>query len=176
MAFAASPGRDGRFLARMSGRAAAAALVGGLVLGGGVAAAATGALPDPVQKATKGVLAKVGVHVPGPNKHANEHASQHGKSTAKPHGRKDAGTGNAVSDLARSTTATGVDKGALISGFASDGKSHAGQHGKAGTAAPSPKASSRHNGSTHQPKTSRHARTVPPKGTPPSPAHTGTGP
>ena len=40
--------------------------------------------------------------------------------------------GRVISTLATTTTATGADKGATISTAASDGKSNAGQHGKAG--------------------------------------------
>ena len=40
--------------------------------------------------------------------------------------------GSQISTLATTTTARGVDKGAIISTAASGGKSKAGQHGKAG--------------------------------------------
>ena len=155
-AFAAQPARETRFLAKMSGRAAALALAGGLVLTGGAAAAATGTLPDPVQRTTKGALAEVGVHVPGPNAHANEHAFKHRKNVATPKGGKPSATGatadagNAVSDLARSTTATGADKGAVISGLASGGKSHAAQRSPA-PVTPSPAATKRHHPGSHKP-------------------------
>ncbi len=162
VAFAASPGRESRFLAKMSSRAAA-----------------TGTLPDPVQKTTNRVLAKVGVHVPGPNAHANQHAkdnaNRHATSTATPKGTKHSGTGNAVSDLAHSTTATGADKGALISGLASGGKSRAGQHVPA-TITATPKATKPHHAKSHQRKASHSVRTAAPKGTSRTPGSSPTRP
>lgn len=98
-----------------------------------------GALPGAAQDTAKGVLAGLGVTVPGPNQHAGTHPDSRGNSGSAP-GRtagasgKDAtgdtssgkGKGAAISTLARTTTATGRDKGAVISTAASGGKSHAG--------------------------------------------------
>lgn len=53
-----------RWLAESRTRLAVATSAGVLVLGGGVAAAATGALPAPAQGAAHDVLGVIGVHVP----------------------------------------------------------------------------------------------------------------
>jgi hypothetical protein len=90
------------------------AKVGSMVVVGTLAAttgmAMAGALPGAAQGVAATVLSRVGISVPNP--HAQDHP---------------ANTGGTVSDLARTTDATGVDKGALISSLASAGKSGAGQ-------------------------------------------------
>jgi hypothetical protein len=182
-AFPVSTASGPRALSRMTGRAVAAALAAGLVLSGAAAAAAAGALPGAAQQTAKDVLAVVGVSIPGPNEHAAVRPARPGTSSPKPvttgepttTTRDDAqsGTGNAVSDLARSTAATGVDKGATVSGTASDGKSHAGQHGKPAssstgktkTKVPKPPQSKRGNGNSHRPTTPGPAHTSPHKHT-----------
>lgn len=170
-AFSASTARKPRGLARISGRAAAVALCGGLVLSGGAAAAAVGALPDTVQQTAKGVLAKLGVNIPGPNEHATvglgAHQARSGKGypvataepTTTPRDENQSGPGSDVSAFARSTTLTGVDKGAAVSGLASDGKIHAGKHGKPASSttkkaktSPKPHATKPHHGSTPKPQ------------------------
>jgi hypothetical protein len=99
-----------------------------------------GALPGAAQDTAKGVLAGLGVTVPGPNQHAGTHPDSRGNSAAAPgHAANGAtgrvaigdtssgkGKGAAISTLARTTTAAGRDKGAVISTAASGGKSHAG--------------------------------------------------
>jgi hypothetical protein len=96
-----------------------------------------GALPGAAQDTAKGVLAGLGVTVPGPDQHAGTHPDTRGNSAAAPgHAGTAAdatgdsssgkGKGAAISTLARTTTATGRDKGAIISAAASGGKSHAG--------------------------------------------------
>ncbi len=122
---------------------AAAGTLGAVSLFGGLAAA--NALPGAAQGVASDMLARVGVTVPGPNEHAGTHPDDRGASTnhapssdsvttsdASDHSSN--GQGATISDLAHTTTATGVDKGALISGVASDGQSQAGQHGQATTA------------------------------------------
>jgi hypothetical protein len=177
VAFPVPAAPKARILARMSGRAAVVALCGGLVLTGGVAAAAVGALPDPAQQAAKGVLATLGVNIPGPHEHATlglgagrarSDQSMHkpvatAESTATPRDTEPAATGNEVSALARSTTLTGVDKGAAVSDLASDGKSHAGEHGKPASSTTKkakkshkPHAAKHRDGSTHKPKPKMH--------------------
>jgi hypothetical protein len=124
---------------------AAAALGTGLLLSGGVAAAATGSLPGAAQDTASDMLAKVGVTVPGANEHSAGHADERGKSetartpdevsdsqgtsgASEQSEQPDASShGREVSELATTTDATGVDKGAEISALASDGKSRAGQ-------------------------------------------------
>jgi hypothetical protein len=165
-AFPVPTARKPRVLARMSGRAAAVALCGGLVLTAGAAAAAVGALPDPAQQTAKGVLAKLGVNIPGPHEHATlglgVHHPRSGKgihqpvATAEPTATprdEPSSIGSEVSALARTTTLTGVDKGVAVSGLASDGKSQAGLHGKPASSptekakkSPKPQASKPHNG------------------------------
>jgi hypothetical protein len=116
---------------------ATASLVGGAMLVSGLAAA--GALPGAAQSIASDMLEKVGVSVPGPNNHAGAHPDVRGQSnpTGQPAGSSDPGPsvsaqngqGSTISDLAHTTTATGVDKGAAISTAASDGQSQAGDHG-----------------------------------------------
>jgi hypothetical protein len=72
--------------------------------------AAANALPDPAQHAVSRLLHKVGISVPGNEDHP-------------------ASTGQEVSNIATTTSSTGVAKGAEISTAASGGKSQAGQHG-----------------------------------------------
>jgi hypothetical protein len=177
-----------RILARMSGRAGAVVLAGGLVLTGGAAAAAAGALPGAAQQTARDMLAKIGVSVPGADDHAGGPPARHDPDTQMPApttapsdtpGGEQPGHGSAISDLARNSATTGVDHGAAVSSAASGGKSHAGQHGQHGKPtnpstgkakkAPSPQATKRHNGSNHKPKTTGAAHTPKPKHTPPSP-------
>jgi hypothetical protein len=67
-------------------------------------------------------------HHAGTRRHAPKPAA-----TAHDQGQgKDRGQGSTISTLARTTTATGVDKGAVISTAASGGQSQAGDHGQAG--------------------------------------------
>jgi hypothetical protein len=168
-----------RFLGgRMSRRVAAAALMSGLVLSGGAAAAAAGILPGPVQQTAKDALAKVGLTVPGPN----DHSAKPGTTTPAPvpsaeptPGAPGAspGKGSEASDLAHSTTTAGVDKGAAVSGATSNGKSQAGQQGKAGTTpTPDPSTPPSSQQPTAPPK---HTQTPPSTHTPtPTPTHTPT--
>lgn len=118
----------------------ATSLGAGLLLTGGVSAAAAGTLPGAAQDTASEWLAKVGVSVPGANAHSAGHADQRGASetadASTPAAGTDDGTtspsnkGSAISELARQSQALGVDKGAEISTLASGGKSQAGVHGK----------------------------------------------
>jgi hypothetical protein len=86
-------------------------LVGTMFATSGLAAA--GVLPAPLQSAASDVLDVVGIHVPDPTE--VEHP---------------ASTGEEISELATTTDAEGVEKGALISDTASGGISRAGEeHG-----------------------------------------------
>jgi hypothetical protein len=91
--------------------------VGGLVvvgvLMGSTGLAAAGFLPDAAQDAFSSVLDRVGITVPANGDH---HST----------------SGEEISEIATTTDATGLDKGAEISSAASGGKSQAGQHGSAG--------------------------------------------
>jgi hypothetical protein len=99
---------------RRAGRGWRRARVMGLVLVGAMLAtsglAAAGVLPDRVQSAASKVLDAVGIDVPDPT--SVEHP---------------ASTGEEISQIATTTDAEGVDKGAEISDTASGGVSRAGQ-------------------------------------------------
>jgi len=131
--------RRARVKSRRSRFALTLALSGAaLVATSGLAYA--GALPGAAQDTANGVLADLGVTVPGPNQHAGTHPDTRGNSAAAPENATTAGTdtdatgdtssgkgkGATISTLTRTTTATGRDKGATISSAASGGKSHAG--------------------------------------------------
>ena len=93
-----------------------------------VGLASAGTLPGAAQDIASGMLAKVGISVPGPNDKAGTHPNTRGSSTVTP---SSSGQGSEISDLAQTTDLTGVDKGAAISSVASGGKSQAGTHGGA---------------------------------------------
>jgi hypothetical protein len=105
-------------------RITAAFVAAALACSAGLASA--GALPGAAQAIASAMLAKVGISVPSPNENAGTHPSVRGSSISTP---SNAGTGSGISDLARTTDLSGVEKGAAISSVASDGKSQAGQHG-----------------------------------------------
>jgi hypothetical protein len=122
---------------------AAAGTVGVMTLFGGLAAA--NALPGAAQGVASDMLAKVGVSVPSPNDHAGSNPDSRGQSTSHPTDSSVSSSaspsasdkGSTISNLARTTTATGVDKGAAISSAASNGASQAGaDHGSAPAATP----------------------------------------
>lgn len=125
-----SPRRSSMLSFLTPARTAAATVVGaGLLLTGGVGAAMAGALPGAAQQTAHDMLAEVGVSVPGPAEASDGHADERGGSaetgeTAEVEGAE-SGKGEEVSELATTTETTGVDKGAEISGFASDGRSRA---------------------------------------------------
>ena len=114
----------------------AGALGGALLLGG---LAGAGALPGAAQGVAADALATDGVNVPDPNAASGGHADARGQSddpesTSEtpddPAGGAPSDTkGSTISDLAHTTDATGVDKGAEISSVASDGHSQAGVNG-----------------------------------------------
>ena len=124
--------------------AAIAATATGALLVGGVATAATGALPGTASDTARAALAKVGVSVGGPADASGTHTTTDGTdagttdpatadvpspaATASAHGK-------AVSELATTTELTGRDKGTAISTLASGGRSKAGQHPTATAAA-----------------------------------------
>lgn len=139
--------------------ALAAAVGAGVLLTGGVAAAATGSLPGAAQDKASEMLTKVGVTVPGADEHAAGNPDQRGSSAdddaeteeteettegteesaetpaVEDDGSEDTeshGKGEAVRELARSEETTGVEKGAAVSGYASEGKSKAGQNHQQG--------------------------------------------
>jgi hypothetical protein len=103
-------------------RLVAAALATALAATAGLASA--GSLPGAAQDVASEVLAKLGVSVPGPNDSAGTHPDVRGSSATAPSAER---KGQEISELARTTEATGVEKGAAVSTAASDGKSRAGQ-------------------------------------------------
>lgn len=137
--------------------AVAATLGAGVLLTAGVGAAAAGVLPGAAQDTARTWLDTVGVQVPGANAHSAGHADERGRSaeagpadddatttdpaeatedtdaaddtdgTTEPSLPEAAGHGQAVSEAARTTEAEGADKGAEISGLASEGRSTAGR-------------------------------------------------
>jgi hypothetical protein len=94
--------------------------IAALVLSGAFGAttglAAAGTLPGAAQAVAHDVLAKIGISVPDTNQ-----------------SQPDTTKGSQISDIARNTSATGVDKGAEVSTAASNGKGSAGQNGSAGS-------------------------------------------
>lgn len=108
---------------------AAAFAIAALVATTGLALA--GSLPGAAQDAASAMLAKVGVSVSGPNSNAGDHPNVRATSSEAPTPSTETGKGGEISDFATSTDLTGVEKGAAISGLASDGQSQAGQHGQA---------------------------------------------
>jgi len=138
-AAAPAPTRRIRMLPTLKATAIAATATGALMVGG-VAAAATGALPGAASDTARAALARVGVTVAGPAAASGTHSATHG--SAKPSsgttGSTDATVpspgatanahGKAVSELATTTTLTGRDKGVAISTLASGGKARHGQH------------------------------------------------
>lgn len=139
-----SPGRTSMHSLTPVKAALAAAVTGGVLLTGGVAAAATGALPGAAQDTARDMLAHVGVSVPGAAEQSAGHADQRGQADAtggdRAKGGQDQehagdpsnGKGAAVSEMAHNTPTGSVEHGATVSGFASGGKSKAGDSGKAG--------------------------------------------
>jgi hypothetical protein len=112
------------------------AKIGGLVvvgaLVGSTGLAAAGVLPDAAQDAFSNVLDTVGITVPAGSDHPPA-GSDHPKASSD----HPAASGDEISEIATTTVARGVDKGAEVSSEASGGMSQAGQHGSAvaGTAA-----------------------------------------
>jgi hypothetical protein len=102
-----------------------------VAIAGTTGLAFAGSLPGAAQSIASDMLAKAGVSVPGPNSHAGDHPNVRGKSPDTAVTSPSSGKGTEISELATSTDLAGVAKGAAISTLASDGKSQAGQHGKA---------------------------------------------
>lgn len=130
MSSAVHPGARSLSTAR---RRAVAGLAAAFTLSTGLAAAA-GALPDPAQKAASSVLGSVGISVPGPDTAADASAedTEDDEGDTGSEGTDDEGTptdgrsegthGAEVSGVARTTDATGRDKGREVCTVASEGK------------------------------------------------------
>jgi hypothetical protein len=128
-AHSVSPRRFSMPLTLFRARLVAAALAAALVATTGLASA--GSLPGAAQDLASQMLAKVGVSVPGPNDNAGTHPDGRGSSGTAPNAPSGEGKGSDISELARTTDATGVEKGAVVSTAASVGKSQAGENGSA---------------------------------------------
>lgn len=145
--------RNSMFSTPTRAKVAVASTIGaGAFLFAGVGAAAAGVLPDAAQDTASTVLGQLGFEVPRADDAAGVHPAQRGPAEAaetdtdvaetdtdadaaatETDAETDAdatesseGKGAAVSGLATSTEAEGVDKGAEISTYASGGKSRAG--------------------------------------------------
>ncbi len=104
--------------------AKAAAIAGVLVLTGGVAAAATGTLPDPVQNTASDAVQHVGVHIP----HGDDvSAAAHDKS-----GTDDSNHGQDVSTVARDNHGHNKGDDTTSTTVAGDDNSGPGQSNGAG--------------------------------------------
>ena len=150
-AFRASPHRTRRssmFSTPTRAKVAVASTIGaGAFLFAGVGAAAAGVLPDAAQDTASTVLGQLGFEVPRADDAAGVHPAQRGPAQEPAETEADTetdvtetetdatetdaaetseGKGAAVSGLATTTEAEGVDKGAEISTYASGGKSRAG--------------------------------------------------
>lgn len=115
-----------RMLLRL--KVGSALVAGTMALGTGLAAA--GALPDPVQRIAATVLGTLGISVPSPTAHATGSASPSALPTDN-HGAE-------VSDVARTTTATGSDHGAAVCAVASEDRCKAGEVHPSGPPSPHP--------------------------------------
>ena len=94
-------------------KAVAAGLAGLLALGSGLAAA--GALPGAAQGTAHDWLESLGVSVPDPDGNAGDNPHSRGSSvgaTTAATAVASSGIGDSISDLAHTTDADGVDKGA----------------------------------------------------------------
>jgi hypothetical protein len=164
-AFRASPDRTRRtsmLSPLVSVKSAAAAAIGtGVLLTGGVGAAAAGVLPGAAQDTVSTWLKTVGISVPAgeraeedgdlpdsgqsPGEETGENADltsvDEGRPAAADHGER-------VSDTAKNTTAEGADKGEEISGVASDGRVESGHRDIAGDDNGEPPVSAPNSGGT----------------------------
>ena len=126
--------------ALVSAKTAVAAAIGaGVMLTGGVGAAAAGILPGAAQQTARTVLETVGISVP-----AGDGADNNGRPEQTPGDRADknanprgseaadvppaADHGKQVSETAKNTTADGAHKGRDIARVASDGRAKSGDH------------------------------------------------
>lgn len=130
--------------ALVSAKTAVAAAIGaGVMLTGGVGAAAAGILPGAAQQTASTVLETVGISVPAgdgadnngrpeqtPGDRADENANPRGSEEAEVPPAAD--HGKRVSETAKNSTADGAHKGRDIARVASDGRAKSGDHGSAG--------------------------------------------
>lgn len=124
--------------------AVASAIGAGVLVTGGLGAAAAGVLPGPAQQTASSVLETVGISVPA----GGQGADNNGRPEQTPGDAADQTTGEGadqnadvppaadhgkqVSDTAKNTTGDGADKGKEIAGVASDGRVQSGNGDSAG--------------------------------------------
>ena len=152
--------RSSMFSPLVSAKTAVAAAIGaGVLLTGGVGAAAAGILPGPAQQTASTVLETVGISVPAGqgtdnNNRPEQTPGDAADQTTNPRGSDQAEVppaadhGNQVSDAAKNTTAEGADKGQDIAGVASDGRVKSGTGDSAGDHHAEPPASAPNTGGT----------------------------
>jgi len=152
--------RSSKLSPLVSAKAAVAAVIGaGVLVTGGVGAAAAGVLPGPAQQTASTWLKTVGISVPAghgadenspseqtPGERADENADRRGSDAAQVPPAAD--HGKQVSGTAKNTTAEGADKGKQIAGEASDGRVHSGDRGSAGDHHGKPPVSAPNSGGT----------------------------
>ena len=107
--------------------AKAAAIAGVLVLTGGVASAATGALPGPVQDTASHAVEHVGLHIPKSDDSADHDATDdtnedNGDGTTSTTVEHPDNHGKDVSTVAHDDSTEGADHGAAVCAVASEGK------------------------------------------------------
>src|SRR5438128_1231204 len=156
----------GRTAMKRLARAKVAGVVVGATLMGTTGLAFAGALPQPAQRIAHSVFAKIGITVPathsgfGSEGDTGIEPSPAASGDSQSLGAK----GAQISKLARTTTAMGVAKGAIISAVASKGHSHAGENGHSGS--PHGQSGSPHGqpGSPHGQSGSPHGQSGSPHG------------
>ena len=106
--------------------AKAAAIAGVLVLTGGVASAATGTLPGPVQDTASHAVEHVGLHIPNSDDDtqgdSNDQGDDNGTDTTPTTVAHPDNHGNDVSTVAHDDSNEGADHGTAVCTVASDGK------------------------------------------------------
>src|SRR3989441_7688321 len=123
-------------------------------------------MPPPAQRIAHSVFAKIGITVPA----AHSEFGSEGDTGIEPSPAASGDSqsldamGAQISKLARTTTAMGVAKGAVISAVASKGHSHAGDNGHSGSPHGQPAAPHGQSGSPHRQSDSPHGQSGSPHG------------
>jgi len=123
------PGRS--FARRTRGRLKVGAVVVAGFLMATTGLAMAGALPGAAQNIASEVLQRIGISVPRSDSPSGVHPGNSGQSSGGESNAPAAPPGAHISQIAKTTTAIGVDKGAEISTAASGGRSRASQKGTA---------------------------------------------
>ncbi|MGH3118529.1 MAG: hypothetical protein ACRDPQ_03380 [Nocardioidaceae bacterium] len=136
----------------VSAKAAVASAIGtGVLLAGGVGAAAAGVLPGAAQETVSPWLEAVGVSVPADEK-SDENAHPRGRSDQTPAEETElpaaADHGREVSETAKNSDSEGADKGKEIAEIASDGRVESGDRSHAAEGHGEPPVSTPNHGGT----------------------------